>query len=1055
MKVAETSIRYSILLNLLTLGILLAGLYSMISLPREEFPAVNFGSVIVVVPYPGVSPAEIEQLITTKVETELSDLEGLDYVQSFTEEGRATVMLRFLPSYDPDKAYDEVSREVNKLTDLPSDAIDPVVIKLNMREVNPISQVVVSGNLSPLALREVADDLKKGILEIKDISKVELVGARDRQIWVDVDQAKLDAYGLSLSDISGILQGRNLNIPGGTTKFGKTEFLVRTLGQFNSLEEVGNMIVQSDPTGRAIRISDIAAVSDTLSRTQTIAKLNGEEGVSIFLYKKGDGNIIKVMQDVRDYVKTFEKKVPGIKVSIRNDGSVDVKNGINALGSSALQGIILVFLALLIFLGWRNATFASLGIPLSILITFIVIPFFDITLNNLTIFGLIIVVGMVVDNSIVVLENIHRHRELGLEHKDAIIKGVDQVISPVFASTLTTVVAFLPLLMMGGIMGQFLSVFPIVVSVALLASWFQSMVLLPNNIYQFGHKIPHGDDRTTRLIAPIIKIYRKIVTRALHHRAVTLWIVISLFVISLGILASGAIRFEFFPAAESQTISLELQTPTGSTLAETNRVVGLTEQFILNMKQKQDIEYVVSNVGSVGGEGMRELKTSTAALSIDLVPLKKMKFTQEEIKNEIRKYLQSLPGLYTFKFTRAQAGPPIGNDVNLRIKGENLARLEYIADIVKSNLKKIPGVTDIDDSNDKGKLEVRIKPYQEKLSMLGLTVAQIASTIRTASTGSEVTQYRGNGVDEFPLLLKLDDRYTQDLETLKDLKIRNRSGELVAIRDLAEFEITNSISRIQHRDGDRVITVTAAVSDYTQNGRKVKRSTSEVSKILMGDKLRGTKGLLSNFDQRFPGYTIEAGGVQEEQKKSYASLGIAFIFAILGIFTILASQFRSYVQPLIVMMTIPFAFIGVIFGLLVTGLSFGLNTLISVVALAGVVVNNAILLIDFINAEREAGVDRWHAIINSGSARLRPIILTTATTVAGMLPLVFSSDPSSQAWRPLAVSFTFGLVFATLLTLFIIPVVYSMVDSFFGKFKMTRFAEHSKFTDVVTAEEEK
>jgi len=300
MKVAETSIRYSILLNLLTLGILLAGLYSMISLPREEFPAVNFGSVIVVVPYPGVSPAEIEQLITTKVETELSDLEGLDYVQSFTEEGRATVMLRFLPSYDPDKAYDEVSREVNKLTDLPSDAIDPVVIKLNMREVNPISQVVVSGNLSPLALREVADDLKKGILEIKDISKVELVGARDRQIWVDVDQAKLDAYGLSLSDISGILQGRNLNIPGGTTKFGKTEFLVRTLGQFNSLEEVGNMIVQSDPTGRAIRISDIAAVTDTLSRTQTIAKLNGEEGVSIFLYKKGDGNIIKVMQDVRD-----------------------------------------------------------------------------------------------------------------------------------------------------------------------------------------------------------------------------------------------------------------------------------------------------------------------------------------------------------------------------------------------------------------------------------------------------------------------------------------------------------------------------------------------------------------------------------------------------------------------------------------------------------------------------------------------------------------------------------------------------------------------------------
>ena len=1055
MKVAETSLRYSILINMLTFGILLAGLYSMISMPREEFPAVNFGSVVIVVPYPGVSPAEIEQLITTKIETELSDLDGLDFIQSNTEEGRAMVFLRYVPSYDPDKAYDEVTREMSKIRDLPPDAIDPIILRLNMREINPIAQVVVSGDFSALALREIAEDLRKGILEVKDISKVDLVGARDRQIWVDVDQAKLDAYGISLSDISGILAGRNLNIPGGTTKFGKTEFLVRTLGQFGSLEEVGSMIVQSDPSGRAIRISDVAAVTDTLSRRQTIAKLNGEEGISIFLYKKGDGNIIKVMKDIRTYTKAFEQKVPGVKISIRNDGSVDVKNGINALGSSALKGIILVFLALLLFLGWRNAVFASLGIPLAILITFIVIPFFGVTMNNLTIFGLIIVVGMVVDNSIVVLENIHRHRELGLDHKASIITGVDQVISPVFASTLTTVVAFMPLLLMGGIMGQFLSVFPIVVSIALLASWFQSMIILPNNIFQFGRKIPHGGDRTSRLIEPIVRVYRKIVTRALKHRGITMSIVIGLFIISLGILASGAIRFEFFPPSTSQTISMELQTPTGTTLDETNRIVALTEKFILNMKQKEDIEFVVSNVGSIGGENMREEKTSAAQVNIDLVDLKKMKFTQDEIKTEIRNYLQTLPGLYTFQFSKGRSGPPVGGDVELRIKGESLARLEYIAEIVKSNLKKIPGVTDIDDSNDKGKLEVKIIPNQEKLSMLGLSVVQIASTIRTASTGSTVTQYRGNGKDEFPLLLKLNDAYTQDLEILKNLKIRTRSGELIAIRDLADFEITNSISRIQHRDGDRLVSVTAAVSDYEKNGKKTRRTPSEVTKILLGDKAGNNKGMLPNFEQRFPGYTIELGGVQEEQKKSYSSLGFAFLVALLGIFTILASQFRSYVQPLIVMMTIPFAFIGVVFGLLVTGLSFGLNTLISVVALAGVVVNNAILLIDFINTEREGGVDRWNAIINSGSARLRPIILTTATTVAGMLPLVFSSDPSSQAWRPLAVSFTFGLLFATMLTLFIIPVVYSMVDGFFGKLKMTRFSDHEKFAEEVLVEEEK
>ncbi|HRX76159.1 MAG TPA: efflux RND transporter permease subunit, partial [Candidatus Cloacimonadota bacterium] len=345
--------------------------------------------------------------------------------------------------------------------------------------------------------------------------------------------------------------------------------------------------------------------------------------------------------------------------------------------------------------------------------------------------------------------------------------------------------------------------------------------------------------------------------------------------------------------------------------------------------------------------------------------------------------------------------------------------------------------------------EVRILPYHDKLAVAGLTVAQIASTIRTASTGLEISQYRGEGVDEYPIILKLDDFYTEDLENLKDLKIRTRTGDLIAIRELADFEIASSISRIEHRDSDRVLRVTASVSTYDEGGKSKRRSPAEVQAILAGSRIGNNPGLLADFNSRFPGYSYEFGGVQEQQRKSYASLGKLFILALLLIYTILASQFRSYVQPIVVMTTIPFAFIGVILGLLVTGLPFSLNTLISVVALAGVVVNNAIILIDFINQERDKGVDRWHAIINSGSVRLRPIILTTTTTVAGMLPLVFSSDPSSQAWRPLAVSFTFGLLFASMLTLFIIPVIYSMVDSFFGRFGATRFKEHSKFNEVM------
>jgi len=1049
LSVAETSIKYSILVNMLTVAILIFGLVSMMSLPREEYPAIDFGSVLVIVPYPGVSPEEIEHLITSKIENELADIEGVDYIYSRSEEGRATIRIAFEISRDPEKAYTDVNNELAKVTDLPKDALDPVVIRLNMREVNPIAQIVLGGDFSPGALRDIATNLKDGILGMDNISKIDILGSRDREIWVDADQARLDAYGITLNDLTAAIQGRNLNLPGGTSRFGKIEFLVRTVSALEQTQTLAELIIQSDANGRATRISDVATVRDTLARAQTITRLNGAHSVSLLLYKKGEGNIIKVMREVRQYLTAFEKGVPGLHISIRNDGSIDVKNGINALGNNALKGILLVFLVLLFFLGWRNAVYASIGIPLSIFITFIFLPMFDVTLNNLTIFGMIIVVGMVVDNAIVVLENTYRYRELGYCHTDSILLGTNQVISPVFASTLTTIASFLPLLMMKGVLGKFLGVMPIVVTIALLGSWYQSMVVLPVNIWQFGKNLELRNERTQRLIQPLIRLYQKAVAKVLKHRAITVWSTVIVLIASLGVMGTGLIKFEFFPTTISQTIGLRLQTPLGTKLEETERVVAEIEKRINQIPEHADIEYIVSTVGSIGDEGRQDIKSSNAQINLDLVELKEMQYTHELIKASLRKILDSTPGLFTYKFAPNQSGPPVGNDVEIRIKGENLDRLNFIAGIVKANLQKIPGVVDIDDSFSEGKKEIRILPYPEKLAIYGLSVAQIAATIRTASNGTEVSKYRGAGVDEFPIVVKLDDKYTQELETLKNLRIKTRTGDLIAIRDLADFQIYSSLSRIEHRDKKRMIQVTGSVAKYTQNGHTKKRTSSEVVTLLTGDKLKGKSGLLEDFTQRFPGYTMEFGGVREEQRKSYASLYQAFIVALLIIYTILASQFRSYVQPLIVMTTIPFGFIGVILGLILTGLPFSVNTLISVIALSGVVVNNAILLIDFINHEREKGVDRWHAIISAGSVRLRPIIMTTGTTIVGMLPLVFSTSPSTQAWRPLAVSFTFGLAFATFLTLFIIPCIYSMVDSFFGTLHMERFSEHTQYKDAM------
>lgn len=1048
-SIAKLSIKYSVLINMLTIAILIFGLYTMVSLPRESNPAVDFGSVIIFANYPGVSPAEMENLVISKIETALSGLDGLTKMESEAEEGRVTIRLDFETSKDPDEAFDEVSREMNKVTDLPSDMDDPTIMKINMREVNPIGQVVFGGDYDAGTLLNIAERLEDGLLAIDYVSKVDIVGTRDKQIWVDADQTKLDAYGISLSDLSSALQGRNLNLPGGTSRFGKIEFLVRTLGEFESVDEISSMIVRSDANGRSILVGEVATVRDTLEKAQTIAKLNGENSVSVYIYKKGDGNIIKVMQDVRNYVDEMRASILGLQIDVRNDGSEDVRNGISALGSSAFKGILLVFLALLIFLGWKNALFAAFGIPLSLFIAFIMMPVFDITLNNLTIFALIIVVGMVVDNAVVVIENIHRLREKGISHKEAIVQGVDQVISPVFSSTLTTVSAFMPLLLMTGMMGKFLYLFPIVVSVALLGSWFQSMAILPNNIHQFGGSASSRHDRTTRMIKPLTDRYRKILTWVLKHRYIAIGSVFAMLTGSLMVLGSGAIPFEFFPTSPSQTLQLQLETPIGTTLEETERVVGQIEDFILTMDEKEDIEFVIGNVGAFGDQGRRVISSNNAQINIDLVELKEMRYSHDKIRNSIRQYLDKLPGLYTYKFVQGMEGLQMGQDIVIRIKGDNIDKLTTISETMINNLKQIPGVTDIEDSFSTGKMEVRIRPNQQKLSMYGLTVAQIASTIRTASAGTEVSKYRGTGLDEYPLIVKLQDKYTQDLETLKDLKIRSNTGELIAIRDLAEFEFASSYSSISHHNEKRVATVSGTTTTYDVNGRPKKRTTQEVLDILFGNKRLGIDGMMSNFEQRYPGYTVEFGGIQEEQSKSYASLARGFILALLAVFTILASQFRSYVQPMVVMMTIPFAFIGVILGLLVTGLSFGLTTLISVVALSGVVVNNAIILIDFINSERDRGTEKWHAIIESGAVRLRPILLTTATTVVGMLPLVFSTDKSAQSWRPLAVSFTFGLLFASILTLFVIPVIYSMVDSFFGKFGMIRFKDHAKINDAL------
>ena len=1051
MSIAKFSVEHSKLINMIMVIVFILGIYTLIFMPKEEMPSVDFGAFYIVVSYRGVSPEEMENLVVKKLEEQIINLDDVDFFQSTCAAGRATIFIRMEPNADIDQSWSDLNSEIQKVTDLPDDASDPILVRLNMREVNEICTVALGGEFSANAIREIADDYKDKILELPNIANVEIAGTRDREIWIESDVNKLDQYGLSIYAVANAITNRNKNVPAGDIKFGRAEFLIRTVGEFETVDEIRDVIVKMDKNGRAIRIGNVATVIDTLEEQVTIGKLDGDKAVNVNIYMDAEGNILRVMKNVRAASDDFVGALSGLNLEVRNDGSIEVKNSLFTLGNNALIGIILVFITLFIFIGWRNALFAAWGIPFSFFLTFLIMDFLGVTMNNLSLFALILVIGMIVDDAIIVLENVHRYREQGMSAKEAAIKGTNEIMWPVVAAVATTVAAFLPMLLISGMMGKFMSVFPIVVSIALFSSLLECLIILPSHIADFSGKSGKNlKDKTHKLHVWLTKIYQYLIKRALKHRYISVMLVVAALLLALGAFGMGLVKFEFFPSGTPKTIILNLETPVGTSLERTDEVVSKIENFIQNMDESKDVEAIVSTIGQYTENHRTQVETSHAEVKIDLLDADDLTFSIEKIKGSIRKYLDTVPGLFSYKFIEGEhGGAPTGGDIELRIIGNNIDKLESIGNYVISILGDIPGVTDLETNMDDGKKEIKIKPKHDKLGLYGLTVNEISSLVSIASYGAPISKFRGGELDEYDIVVRVQEDQIDDVSDLKEIKIPTMTGDLIPLKELADFEISAGYSQIQHYNGNRVLTVTGNTTTYDENGRSVKQTPDEVTSILRGNAITGQPGLLENFSERFPGYQLQYGGVTQQRTEVYNSLYLALLIALLLIFAILAAKFNSYVQPFIVMLTIPFAIIGVIFGLIITALPFSMMTLIAVLALAGVVVNDSLILVDFVNNEREKGVDRWNSLINAGTVRLRPILMTTVTTIAGFMPILLSTSSQVESWKPIAVSIAFGLAFATLLTLFIIPVVYSFIDSIFGKFGMTRFKTHKKFDECV------
>jgi len=1008
-------IRQRVVVNLLFVIACVAGLIAYLTLPVELDPEVSFESALVVTPYLGEAPEEVEKLITIPIEDEIEDLDGINRVYSFSTEGLSSIWVEYRSDVEDFRgALRDLRDEVQKVKDLPEDAEDTEVIELSTSQFPVISVVLSSDELTERQLKDVAEDIEDLIEDIDGVDQVEIVGTREREIWVEVDANKLYGYGLSLEDVGERVRRRNLTFAGGEVYVGRDAYLVRAIGEYADLDEMRDTVVTADGAGKFVQLKDVARVLDTFEKETTRARLNGKPAVLLSVLKDRKGESFSIVRDLKRTVPSYlaERRLP-VDVAYINDTTTHISENLSTVKKNATLGIILVALLLYLFIGFRSAFLTAIGIPFTFLAAFAFFPFAGITMNTVSLFSLVLVLGLIVDDAIVVIENNYRYTEQGLPPSKAAVVGTQEVAAPVTSAVLTTMMAFLPMLMMTGIVGSFLNVIPKVVAFALLASLFEALVVLPSHIADFGRR--PGTPIATPLLRWMEGVYVKLIFKVLRRRYLAIGAII--------VLAAGAlalipyIGIDLFRFEEASRFSIQVRAPEGSRLEEMDRIVRQVEQHAAQLPRK-DVNALVSRVGVIFGEYMVERGSNLGEVWVDLVEKDIRETEADDMIAELRPKVRGISGIKSVEFLKITGGPPVGMPVAVRIRGETYDGVAPVIEEIESTLRSVDGVYDIRNDFEPGKNQIRIHVDEERAAIYGLSPGQIAAGVHNSFDGLIATEYRKEG-EEIDVVVKLKESQRDDLTDLENLRIKAPSAELIRFGNVASYSVERGPSTITRRDFIRTVSVTAEVD-------RDKITPTAVNKILE----RKFPSLMA----KYPKFSFALGGEYTKTQESFSSLKKAFAVALLLIYLILGTQFQSFTQPLVVMFTVPFAFIGVIVGLLVNGDTFTIVAFIGVVALAGIVVNDSIVLMDFINKRRQKGGNKWRSIVESGRVRMRPILLTSLTTIFGLLPMALGIGGRSEVWGPLAVSIIWGLSFSTFLTLFIIPAFYSMITGWAERF---------------------
>ncbi len=1037
MKFIKFFINQSKVTNLIVFFIIIIGAIIFWRGQKEGFPQIQMDMIWISATYIGATAEEVEKLVTDKIEDAVAEVDGAKRITSRSIEGLSTVIYEVDSDYskDFDKIFTDVKNAVDSIPDLPEDVKDPYILDINT-DMFPVISVFIAGDIPEESLRKLSRKVEEDLKELKGVGKVEKWGYRKKQVWIEVDPDRLDYYDMNITDVIAAIRLRSINLPGGKISVSKKEYLIRTLGEYKNLLQVKNTIIRANDEGLSVRIMDVAKVSWNFEKDDTSFRVNGSTGINLNALKKKSGDTIKVADAVKNLIKRYkkEKLLPkGAKMFYSNDISFFVKNRLNILTQNAFVGLILIFLCLILFFDWKSTFWTILGIPIAFCGAMLIITMFDMTLNMVTMFGFIIVVGMIVDDAIIVSENIYRHREKGKTQMQSAVDGTSEVFKPVMATVVTTIAAFMPLVGLPGMMGKFLKFIPIVISITMLVSLIECVLILPGHIahmrLKLKKKIKKGmKAKEKKQIVYVkeevhekrawFKVLRKHYEKALTfllRRPILNTIAIS-FIAFILLISLFIIIPKVFFSGDIDQFNVQIECNIDYSIEQTKNVVDRAERSLRKAIGKETKEFICT-VGYWETSHGPRFRTHYVGIQIILNPNRKMK--EEELRRAICSALDKIKGIDIYDARAVKGGPPQSSPIQVKVLGDNLDTLEKISEELRLLVDSISNTSSVKVSLEQGKDELVLDINEVKAATLGVNISSSALAVRNTFEGgiATVANSMENIDEEVDILVKNNEKKAKTLANLKTVQIKNMRGRYIPLNKFAAFKKKRSIAIIEHEDKKRIASVTAELA----NEKNRKYSSEAINKII-GKKLKP-------LQKKYPNYKIKIAGMQEDMIEMGIGAVKAGIIALILIYIILTALFKSLTQPIFVMMVIPFSMVGVLIALIIHNIPLGMLPVMGMVALMGVVVNDSLVLVSFVNRLRLEGKNKLTALIEAGKTRLRPIILTTITTIVGLIPMSYGIMGSESFLQPMGIALIWGLFFATTITLFILPCMYYVGDS--------------------------